>query len=75
MTDRLLVMLIVICTAGLAAILATRTVLAERAAGTGTVPGAPATRPPLVRRLDTAGVVITVLLFAVVVIRVVNTVA
>ncbi|WIX76689.1 hypothetical protein QRX50_35325 [Amycolatopsis carbonis] len=71
MNDALLVLLTVALAVAFGAIVFARTVLTERAAGRH---GRPHTRTPLVRRLDGAGVVVTALVIAAVVFRVVNTV-
>ncbi|MEV8610764.1 hypothetical protein AB0383_23010 [Amycolatopsis sp. NPDC051373] len=71
MNDALLALLTVALAAALGAIVFARTVLTERAVGRH---GRPHARTPLVRRLDRAGVVVTALVIAAVVFRVVNTV-
>ncbi|QRP47868.1 hypothetical protein [Amycolatopsis sp. FDAARGOS 1241] len=71
MTDVFLVILTLALAAAFGAIVLTRTVLAERAAGAR---GRPYERTRLVRRLDRAGALVTVLVIAAVVFRVVNTV-
>lgn len=70
MTDTVLVVLTAALTGAFFAIVIARTVLAERIAGDHRAPAG----SPRVRRLDRAGVVVTVLLIAVVVLRVVNAV-
>ena len=72
MTDSVLVLLVVALSTAFLVLVAVRTVVAERAAGDrGTRPAG----SRLVRWLDVVGVVVTVLLVAAVVLRVVNTVS
>lgn len=71
MNDTLLVILTLAPAGAFGAIVLTRTVLAERAAGEH---GRSHERTPLVLWLDRAGVTVTVLVIAAVLFRVVNTV-
>jgi len=73
MTDFVLVVLIIALTCAFFLIVVVRTLVAEHQAGTRGIVDRRA-RPPLIRRLDLTGVVITVLVAAAVVIRIVNTV-
>ncbi|WP_116204632.1 hypothetical protein [Amycolatopsis circi] len=71
MTDSVSVLSVVVFAAAFCGLVIVRTVLAERAAGERGVRQARSRR---VRRLDLAGVAVTVLLFAAVVLRVMNAV-
>ncbi|MGH3794048.1 MAG: hypothetical protein ACREQ5_18390 [Candidatus Dormibacteria bacterium] len=71
MTDTLLVFLSAAALVGLAVTLVIRTVLAERAAGTGSKQARAFVRPDLVRRLDIASTALAVLAVIAAVLRVV----
>jgi hypothetical protein len=72
--DQEIVITIIALTASLTAILVVRTIYCERTAGNGLPGRGRFTRPSMVRWLDFGGTVITVLLIASVITRVLNTV-